>query len=224
MSQNPKINLSAIKNKTKSVDTKSEIVESLEEAIVEDNQNIIVETPVEEKKEVVSMVPKITLLSIKTNKSPLEIEEENEEKIEIEHEEKKEELTETLELIDEKNNEVSKEENLTDVILPEDKNIIDGSGKNMIKINEIINSKTDKNNIIDDIQEGRKNEEINKGANNEDIETTINNKKNKDEVEEIERKINEKVEEEINKKKPKLKTLSSEESDEKIGDKKTELF
>ena len=100
----PKISLSSIK-KNQSSDEK--VVENINPPLIptltptsnqeEENSNKIDEKPIEKVVEKISLMPKISLGSIKKSKTPDEIIEENEINREIEHKEKKEELLEIME-------------------------------------------------------------------------------------------------------------------------------
>ncbi len=172
---NPKINLSAM---VKSKNTKKEDVNS----IIEDNSEIIVETKIEEKTEIndekISLIPKISLSSIKTNKSENEkienIKKENEEK----HKEKKDELLEVL------NKEEKNENNLKISNQEENNSNILNQKKINEKLKKKVNIETINNNIIK--------EKINE---HKDIDENIEK-----DVLEIEKEIDKKVEEEVNKK------------------------
>lgn len=191
MNPSPKINLSAMVKK-KEIEKKPE-PEIIENKVIEVKTEKV-ETKVETKVATPSLMPKISLSSIKTNKSVIEKKEENAKEIVDEHKRKKEELLEVLE-----DDKPLQNDTTTDTNNKTENNLTENNSKKLIIENTITE------NIIAEPE--IKEEKI---VDNESLE-------------EIEKKINEKVEEEVNKKIKKSKKNESEEPIEIIDDKK-ELF
>lgn len=153
---------------------KDDIVEELKDNIVEELKESLLEDKKEKEKEDAkpSLIPRISLSSIKTNKTPAEIRELNDEREEIEHEELKEELLETLE--------------------PEIQS--DNSIKSDISEDNSVKSTNESENV-------EKSEKIETSEENVEKTVDENVAKvDLESLAEIEKKINEKVEQEVNEK------------------------